>query len=457
MFTLAIPVTAPVPVAAVSTTSPNPLQVANTDQAVITPKGRFVAFVSSNSDVVPGIADTAGYKNVYVLDRATNAVTLVSADFAGTSAGDADSDAPTISANGQYVAFESDADDLAAPGLVRTNATNIFVRNLLTGTTQLVSSTPAGTASLEGTALSPMISADGRFVVFQSNAPDLLPTVSGGPADPFVHDLAAGTTRLASTDASGTPLTGFTDPLAISGNGQYFLYLKSDSLDGSATASIFTQDLLTGATTRVTSQADDSVSARLAGETVYAAISDNGQFVAFNSVATGLVPGIQDGTVSGEYGENVYVTDVQTGTTQLASVFGGQSTGSGPSFLDAIIRELPSARTPDRQSGRAAGRESRRPFRRVLERGDQPRCRRRSVLRPLCPRPANRPDDTLEQFQRRRPHARLQRHRSVRLHERASPGTRSAGRQSDRQCLRLQRTDRHVHPGQCHAPGNRRQ
>ncbi len=187
--TLSIPVTPYSPVQLVSGSEPNLLVPAQIDTSTglpaITPNGQYMVFVSAASDVVAGVADTGGYDNVYIEDLATGATTLVSENFAGTGTGDGASSFPSISDNGEFVAFQSAADDLVAPGLDQSGpAINIYVRNLITGTTLLASATPDGTTSLEGTASDPLISDDGQFVVFESGAPISWRARTARPARP---------------------------------------------------------------------------------------------------------------------------------------------------------------------------------------------------------------------------------------------------------------------------------
>src|SRR4028119_15959 len=129
----------------------------------ISADGRFVAFSSGASNLVPG--DTNNTGDIFVRDRLTNTTTLVSVDSAGNQA-NSDSDNPSISADGRFVAFDSFASNLV-PGDTNRE-TDIFVRDTLTNTTTGVS---VDSAVNQGNTYSynPSISADGRFVAFISN------------------------------------------------------------------------------------------------------------------------------------------------------------------------------------------------------------------------------------------------------------------------------------------------
>ena len=130
------------------------------------------------------------------------AAELVSVNDMGTDSGNGRSRSPSISADGTKVAFSSFASDL---GPTDTNGTlDVFVRDLTTGTTTLVSVNDFGTDSANNFSLFPVISADGTKVVFISFASDLVPTDTNGQFDVFVRDLIAGTTTLVSVNDLGT-------------------------------------------------------------------------------------------------------------------------------------------------------------------------------------------------------------------------------------------------------------
>jgi Tol biopolymer transport system component len=165
--------------------------------------GRYVAFQSSATNLVPG--DTNRLGDVFVHDRRTGKTERVSVTSAGRQAGrdrtNNGSNAPAISADGRYVAFHS-----ADSNLVRgdTNKTfDIFVHDRRTGRTQRVSVSSSG-AQANGENLGALsISADGRYVAFASLASNLVAGDVNDITDVFVHDLRTGNTSLASLGASG--------------------------------------------------------------------------------------------------------------------------------------------------------------------------------------------------------------------------------------------------------------
>jgi Tol biopolymer transport system component len=154
----------------------------------ISTDGRYVTFYSAAANLVAG--DTNGMFDIFMRDRQTGTTTLVSRDSTGVE-GDGDSQYPSISADGRYVAFQSYATNLVAGD---TNGMfDIFMRDRQTGTTTRVSRNSAG---LEGDAGSfdSSISADNRYVVFDSTATNLVAGDTNGKTDIFVRDRQTGTT-----------------------------------------------------------------------------------------------------------------------------------------------------------------------------------------------------------------------------------------------------------------------
>jgi hypothetical protein len=164
--------------------------------------GRFVAFSSTATTLVAG--DTNGSADVFVKDRQTGAVTRVSVRTGGAEAL-GDSGTPDISADGRYVTFVSaafltadDANSFSCPGanLAGPSCPDVFVHDRTTGETTRVSVTTGGVDANGGSA-APRISGDGRFVVFESTASNLVPADTNQVVDVFLRDRQnATTTRL---------------------------------------------------------------------------------------------------------------------------------------------------------------------------------------------------------------------------------------------------------------------
>lgn len=172
----------------------------SSDRPAISADGGHVAFTSHSTDHVAGQSDTNNGNDVFLWERATGTITLVSrTSVSAATAGDAPSQFPSISADGRYIAFESEASDLV-PGQSDTNDTSdIFLYDRVTGTTTLVSHAPgSATATGTGRSYEPAISADGTAVAFHSTNPLLVDGQAdgNGTVDVFLYDRLSGNTRL---------------------------------------------------------------------------------------------------------------------------------------------------------------------------------------------------------------------------------------------------------------------
>jgi len=162
-------------------------QMIGSNKTAISGDGRFVAFTSIGPGLTP--EDTNDETDVFVRDRVTGTTSMVSYSVDGQ-AGNAMSEAASISADGRYVAFVSYADDIVQPGVAHGTA---YVRDLQVGSVVPVDVPSTGTVPDASLATDPVISADGRHVAFAHFATNLTdpPGPSGGRL--FVADLDAGT------------------------------------------------------------------------------------------------------------------------------------------------------------------------------------------------------------------------------------------------------------------------
>jgi len=288
--------------------------------------GRYVAFYSNAVNLVAGNAD--GTYEVFVRDRQTGTTSLVSVASDGTE-GNGSSFHPDISGNARYVAFESSSTNLVAGD---TNGFNdVFVHDRQTGTSTRVSVASDGSQATDGGSSSPVLSADGRFVAFHSNATNLVAGDSNGLQDVFVHDLQTGATTRASVASDGTQADSSSYYPRLSADGRYVAFSSDASNlvagDTNGTFDVFVHDRQTGTTTRV-SLASDGTQAT-GGSSSFPVLSADGRYVGFYSSATNLVAGDTNGM------NDVFVHDRQTGTTNRVSVAydGSQATGGGSTFL----------------------------------------------------------------------------------------------------------------------------
>ncbi len=192
--------------------------------SVVSADGRFVAFVSQTDNLLSNDLSRSAlgsYLDVFVRELATGKTTLVSVTPDGATSGNGHSTTPSFSVDGRYVAFESAASNLIANDA--NDASDVFVRDLQTGTTVLVSANPAG-APGHGASTNPTLTPDGRSVVFESAASDLAAGDANDLSDVFVRDLQTGVTTLVSAGAAGEPgLDGSHSPV-ITPDGRYVAF-----------------------------------------------------------------------------------------------------------------------------------------------------------------------------------------------------------------------------------------
>ncbi len=305
----------------------------------------------------------AAVGQVFVRNLTTGVVTLVSENAQGSGGGNSVSQLPAISANGQFVAFVSQATNLVSginTGFI-SGGSNVYLRNLATGVTQLVSVDSAGTAAGNNISemfsdqtvplTAPEVSADGRFVMFFSEATNLVAGVTETVPvnNVFVRDMQLGVTQLVSVTDAGTP-AGVNDPTpgdnldpgvlavpAMSPNGRFVVFVsKANNIvpgisDSSGAANVYLRNLQTGVTTLVSVDAAGTAAANgnsgydnffISGLTQSAsAVSPDGEFVAYWSNATNLVA---SGPTAGLYvrnmqtGQTTLITDVQSFDSTLA-------------------------------------------------------------------------------------------------------------------------------------------
>lgn len=156
----------------------------------ITPDGRFVVFTSSASDLVTN-DNSLWTTDIFLRDRTNGTTVLVSVNMVGNGGGNGNSTFAQVSTNGQYVVFQSDATDLVAGDT--NNASDIFLRDTVAGTTTLISVASDG-SSANGDSSNPVMTPDGRYIVFLSAATNLVADDTNGLVDIFIRDTLNNTT-----------------------------------------------------------------------------------------------------------------------------------------------------------------------------------------------------------------------------------------------------------------------
>ncbi|MFH9421583.1 TolB family protein [Streptomyces sp. NPDC017529] len=304
--------------------------------------GRYVTFDSTAANLVPG--DTNGQPDIFVKDLKTGVVERVNVASDGTQA-DSWSSSPTISADGRYVAFASDAANLV-PG--DTNAdTDIFVRDRRTGRTESVTLDGRPPQGRQGSQM-PVISANGRSVAFASSRADLVPGDTNGAQDIFVRDRGTGTVTRVSVSVTGEQANGPSAAPVLSYDGRKVGFIsKAQNLPPAPAQAapgepgprrphsypFFLHDLDTGRTS--------VASLSSAGETVgawNASLSPDGRHAVFSSQYAEVVPGHPAGKA------DLFVRDLAKGTTaQMTYTYDGkqpQKGRSGNGVLSADNRRL---------------------------------------------------------------------------------------------------------------------
>jgi hypothetical protein len=359
-------------ISVVSTSETNQVGNGPSNSPRVSLDGRYLVFSSTATNLVTGVSGN----QVYLKDLATGAMTLVSATASGESGngfslspvmsadlqsvayfsnstnfrsgvfgyqlylknlstgdnvlmttssanqvGNGSSAARSISADGRYVAYQSDARNL----LLGVSGTQIYLKDLNTGVNFLASASATGQMG-NGISQRPFVSADGRFVAFESAATNLVPDASGNQI--YLKNLNSGEIFLMSSSTDGLAGDGNSISPSLSGNGRY-LSFKSNAtnlISGVSGNQIYCKDVLTGAVTLVSSSASNqSGNGSSYGP---ATISGDGRLVAFESVSTNLIPGVS--------GNQIFLKDLESGSVTLVSASASNQMGNNTSNSPAI-------------------------------------------------------------------------------------------------------------------------
>lgn len=310
---------------------------------VVSHDGRWVAFESSAALVGSDVNSSA---DIYLRDRETGSLTLVSIGLSGA-AGSGVSTSPSISADGRFIAFVSSASDLVPEA--SNGQVHVYVRDRVNGTTERVSVATSGEQAAAGSAR-PRISGDGRFVAFQNTASNLDPVGTGAGAKIFLRDRQEKVTRLATRTPDGTPISGGVTLDGISGDGRWVLFRSSSTQlpprGPLAVMRPFAWDRLAGDVVALLwSDAGEPLNAVPAfwnttdQGALDAALSADGRFVAASTTAWNLVPG--EGIPRGD----VFVSDRGTDSLDLAVTAGRPGVEAvGAGLVGRMIQQVMSLR-----------------------------------------------------------------------------------------------------------------
>lgn len=296
-------------------------------QGRISGDGRYVAFHSLATNLVPG--DTNGERDVFVHDFYTKTTTRVSVASDGAQATGGSSYASSISGDGRFIAFQSAAFNLVTNDT--NNVMDVFVHDRVERVTRRVSIPTNGVGQATALSQAPSISANGRYVAFESDAPTLVAGDTNGVMDVFVHDRETRETIRASVRNDGSEPTGPSRAASISDR-RSVAFVSEDAAmvagDTNGYQDIFVRDFGQGETTRV--NVTTSGLQALNGNSSAPAMSLDGNVIAFESAANNLVPGDGNGVV------DVFVRSAYYGSTQRASVGPGAVPAGASSHQPAV-------------------------------------------------------------------------------------------------------------------------
>jgi Tol biopolymer transport system component len=285
----------------------------------ISDDGRYVAFMSFATNFSPPGAPLGGNAHMFLRDRLLGTTQQLDVAPGGDTVNSGGC-CPSISANGHTVAFESTASDVV-PG-PDVNFADIYVRNVVAGTTMRASTDASGNQVLGGpfaSSFSPDLSADAGRVAFSSSLA-LVPADTNGVTDVYVKSIASGAIVRASVDGAGNERLLSSGGAEISGDGNLVVFTSSAAFvpeDANGFADVYVRDLAAGTTRRITDGNNHS-----SGQDV----SPNGRYVVLQSDATNLVPGDTNGKA------DIFVADLMSGDIRRASVADDGAQSNNASF-----------------------------------------------------------------------------------------------------------------------------
>lgn len=297
---------------------PRVLQGFFTKGVIITMTRKLFALAAATATALTTVAATAGSPAIGAGQTTRVSVSSTGAEANGQSKG------PYVSSDGRFVAFSSNASNLATGDAdMREDG---FVRDRTLGTTQLVTVGPSGTAA--GGRVTD-ISADGRYVVFTSSSPDYVPGDTNAVSDVFVRDLTTGVTERVSVDSNEAPSRQSNFDGSISSDGRYVAFTAFGRLvpedEDSYGSDVYVRDRQNGTTELVSVKRSG-----YQGGGQLPVISDNGKYVSFTSKSGKLVKHDTNGT------HDIFVRNIAKHTTRLVSVSSSGDQAQKPSKVSDI-------------------------------------------------------------------------------------------------------------------------
>lgn len=291
----------------------------------ITPDSRYVTYFSQATNLVLG--DTNGVGDIFLRDRLTNTTERISV-ASDESQSNGASRFPQISPDSRYVVFQSEATNLVAGD---TNGKwDIFLRDRTLGTTERISVASDGSQSDKASAR-PSVSDDGNLVTYHSWATNLVASDTNGVSDVFVRNRSGSTTTRASVATDGTEAGGESQFPKISGDGStvvfHSLATNLVASDSNSSRDVFARVLSGPTTERVSLTDGDSQGDNTSG---FADISTDGRYVIFHATATNLVTGDTNAL------QDIFIRDRTSGTTKRGSLTHDGSEANDISGMSAI-------------------------------------------------------------------------------------------------------------------------
>jgi hypothetical protein len=253
------------------------------DSPAVSSDGRYVVFMSTATNLTGNLVSNGFH--IFCRDVQAGTTQLIDVNTNGIGSANLVAAIPVMSSNGWCVAFACRDGDLVNGD--KHGAFNVFVRNLNSNSTELISQHDPGTNLRTGDGLSFLspsaLSDDGRKLVFTSLSDDLVPNDSNGNMDVFVYDTQSGTNAIASVGIDGNSAAGFSSSPVMSLNGRFVVFVSTATNlvanDTNGAADIYLRDLEAGTTTLVNVDSNGVVLGT--GDASAPAISQDGRYVAF--------------------------------------------------------------------------------------------------------------------------------------------------------------------------------
>lgn len=284
----------------------------SSDGGGLSPNGQYVLFSSTATNLLPSNTDFLGINEIFIKNLQTGDIQSVTNNSGGAQA-NGSSGGAIFSGNGRYVLFNSSASNLVANDVNNGQyVQDVFVKDLVTGTVQLVNTSSTGVQSL-GNHVANDISSDGRNVLFTS-------TDVNGNQKVVLKDLQTGSIQIVSMSSDGVANVGWQGSFSPDGNSVLFTSNYDSQLGGlAATRQLLIHNIAAG-TSSVISTDVNGVMAN--GDITMASFSADGLSVVFSSSANNLVTNDTNGY------SDVFVKNIQTGAIQLVSTNGALGTNN---------------------------------------------------------------------------------------------------------------------------------